>query len=260
MHDELTQSKTAPETATPTMTPRLPSPTYIPSTIATPRPLIAPHDRGQLTSASAAEAAGVPASNAIHPGENMPTKQPKTRRNWLMRHLFPHNHTISLFQPRPYSTPLCFSVSKSTVRAAIVSLLRSWKRYGVCDVTCDRTDPTKDVVRMRVDRINSLGIKAVEVEIEVFGVIERETKVNGSGTGEVRKGLAVARVRQVGGAGSSFWRVVDEMEKGLGMTDRGSRRGSRDGEGTAGADRPKGVLIERGERWDEMSRVLYGVE
>lgn len=61
--------------------------------------------------------------------------------NWLSRFL----------HIKPASKTLCFHVGRGKVRGDLVRLLRDWQRFGVRDITFDRTANT---INARVDKIN----------------------------------------------------------------------------------------------------------
>ena len=52
---------------------------------------------------------------------------------------------------KPANRALCFQVRRGKVRRELEHLLRDWQRYGVRDVTCDRTTM---VITARVDKNN----------------------------------------------------------------------------------------------------------
>ncbi|KAL1644514.1 serine/threonine-protein kinase gin4 [Didymella pomorum] len=109
--------------------------------------------------------------------------------NWLSRFL----------HIKPASRTLCFHVGRGKVRGDLVRLLRDWQRFGVRDVTFDRTANT---INARVDKINHLNIKPVSFVIELFVVLEHGNRAN----------LCLARFTQIRGAASSFRKVVDIVE------------------------------------------------
>lgn len=61
--------------------------------------------------------------------------------NWLSRFL----------HIKPATKTLCFHVGRGKVRGDLVRLMRDWQRFGVRDVTFDRTANT---INARVDKIN----------------------------------------------------------------------------------------------------------
>lgn len=66
---------------------------------------------------------------------------PEVQMNWLSRFL----------HIKPATKTLCFHVGRGKVRGDLVRLLRDWQRFGVRDVTFDRTANT---INARVDKIN----------------------------------------------------------------------------------------------------------
>jgi hypothetical protein len=61
------------------------------------------------------------------------------------------NWLSSFLHIKPASRTLCFHVGRGKVRGDLVRLLRDWQRFGVRDVTFDRTANT---INARVDKIN----------------------------------------------------------------------------------------------------------
>jgi serine/threonine-protein kinase HSL1 (negative regulator of Swe1 kinase) len=61
--------------------------------------------------------------------------------NWLSRFL----------HIKPASKILCFQVGRGKVRQDLVRLLRDWQRFGVRDVSFDRST---NVINARVDKSN----------------------------------------------------------------------------------------------------------
>lgn len=55
-------------------------------------------------------------------------RQIEPRQNWLAK----------LFNVKPSSKFICFSVSKQRARQEIVTILKEWKRYGMRDVQVDK--------------------------------------------------------------------------------------------------------------------------
>lgn len=66
---------------------------------------------------------------------------PEVQMNWLSRFL----------HIKPATKTLCFHVGRGKVRGDLVRLLRDWQRFGVRDVTYDRTANT---INARVDKTN----------------------------------------------------------------------------------------------------------
>ncbi|KAF3046025.1 hypothetical protein E8E12_010447 [Didymella heteroderae] len=117
------------------------------------------------------------------------TGPPEIQMNWLSRFL----------HIKPATKTLCFHVGRGKVRGDLVRLLRDWQRFGVRDITYDRTANT---INARVDKINHLNIKPVSFVIELFVVLEHGNRAN----------LCLARFTQTRGAASSFRKVVDVVE------------------------------------------------
>ncbi|KAF2263474.1 Pkinase-domain-containing protein [Lojkania enalia] len=116
-------------------------------------------------------------------------RPPEIQTNWLSRFL----------HIKPASKVLCFQLRRGRVRGDLVRLLRRWQRFGVRDVTYDRTT---NVINARVDKNNHLKIKPVSLVIELFVVLEHGRNAN----------LTLVRFTQTRGAASSFRRVVDVVE------------------------------------------------
>lgn len=66
---------------------------------------------------------------------------PEVQMNWLSRFL----------HIKPATETLCFHVGRGKVRGDLVRLLRDWQRFGVRDVTFDRSVNT---INARVDKVN----------------------------------------------------------------------------------------------------------
>ena len=69
------------------------------------------------------------------------TRQIEPQRNWLAK----------LFNVKPASKLICFTVSKSRARVEIVKVLKEWRRYGIRDV---QTDKARSLVFARVAKKN----------------------------------------------------------------------------------------------------------
>lgn len=69
------------------------------------------------------------------------TRQIEPQRNWLAK----------LFNVKPASKMICFTLSKSRARAEIVRVLKEWRRYGIRDV---QTDKARSLVFARVANKN----------------------------------------------------------------------------------------------------------
>lgn len=77
--------------------------------------------------------------------------------------------------------------------------MKEWQRHGVRDLEFSREHNS---ITARVDKVNSLDIKAVSFRVELFVVLEHGCKV----------GLSIARFVQVKGAASGFRRVLEVVE------------------------------------------------
>lgn len=63
-------------------------------------------------------------SNNSDPG----SRQIEPQQNWLAK----------LFNVKPASKTICFSVSNRRARQEIVTILKEWKRYGIRDIQVDK--------------------------------------------------------------------------------------------------------------------------
>jgi serine/threonine-protein kinase HSL1 (negative regulator of Swe1 kinase) len=75
---------------------------------------------------------------------------PDVQMNWLSRFL----------HIKPASKTLCFHVGRGKVRGDLVRLLRDWQRFGVRDVTFDRTANT---INARVDKMNRKSPSSIQL-------------------------------------------------------------------------------------------------
>lgn len=100
---------------------------------------------------------------------------------------------------KPASKLVCFTLPRGRARQELVILLREWQRHGVRDLEYSRE---RNSITARVDKVNSLDIKAVAFRVELFVVLEHGRKA----------GLSVARFVQVKGAASGFRRVLEVVE------------------------------------------------
>jgi serine/threonine-protein kinase HSL1 (negative regulator of Swe1 kinase) len=104
---------------------------------------------------------------------------------------------------KPASKLVCFTIPRGRARQELVVLLKEWQRHGVRDLEYSREHNS---ITARVDKVNSLDIKAVAFRVELFVVLEHGHKV----------GLSVARFVQVKGAASGFRRVLEVVEGVMG--------------------------------------------
>jgi hypothetical protein len=100
---------------------------------------------------------------------------------------------------KPASKLVCFAIPRGRARQELVLLFKEWQRHGVRDLEYSRENNS---ITARIDKINSLDIKAVAFRVELFVVLERGCKV----------GLSIARFVQVKGAASGFKRVLEVVE------------------------------------------------
>jgi serine/threonine-protein kinase HSL1 (negative regulator of Swe1 kinase) len=100
---------------------------------------------------------------------------------------------------KPASKLVCFTIPRGRARQELVILLKEWQRHGVRDIEYSREHNS---ITARVDKVNSLDIKAVAFRVELFVVLEHGHK----------SGLSVARFVQVKGAASGFRRVLEVVE------------------------------------------------
>ena len=110
-----------------------------------------------------------------------------------------HSWFARFLHVKPAKRVLCLSIPRDRTLREIHSVLRDWRRYGVRDVTIDKSSNKITAV---VDERNSLGVKPVTLLCEVFPVAMKGRA----------GGMAVARFSQVKGAKSSFSRAVEGME------------------------------------------------
>ncbi|TAQ88187.1 hypothetical protein B7494_g3480 [Chlorociboria aeruginascens] len=134
------------------------------------------------------------------------TRQIEPQRNWLAK----------LFNVRPASKFICFSVSKRRARKEVTNILKEWKRYGIRDVQVDKI---RNIVFGKVAAKNFLDMKEVAFAGEIMTVIEHGK----------RSYLSIARFTQERGAASSFHKVVETLEtvlkcRGLLVADERKKR------------------------------------
>lgn len=163
----------------------------------------APDGDDSVSFSSAGPASKADAQSSSTAGQRRPV-QPQ--QHWLAR----------FFHIKPASTTLCFESNKVRMRREIATLLRSWKKYGLRDVTVDKRH---SIVFGRVDADNFLKIRPVSFACEVFAVLDHGRRAQ----------LSVARFTQEKGAASSFYRVVSTVEdtlrhRGLLVADSKKRR------------------------------------
>ncbi|KAK5130319.1 hypothetical protein LTR08_002205 [Meristemomyces frigidus] len=137
-----------------------------------------------------------------------------TERSWFAR----------FFHIKPAVKVLCFSIPRGRARQELVLLLKEWQRHGIRDLEYSRETNT---ITARVDKSNSLEIKAVAFRVELFVVLEHGKKV----------GLSIARFVQVKGAASGFRRVLEVVD---------------------GVMRGRGWLVEDEEKWKALCEVVGG--
>ncbi|EPE25708.1 Protein kinase-like (PK-like) [Glarea lozoyensis ATCC 20868] len=119
-------------------------------------------------------------------------RQIEPQQNWFAK----------LFNVKPATKYICFSVSRRRARQEITSVLREWRRYGIRDVQVDKE---RNIVFGKVGAKNFLDMKEVAFAAEVMTVIEHGK----------RSALSIARFTQERGAASSFQKVVETMESVL---------------------------------------------
>lgn len=148
------------------------------------------------------------------PTTTTPSSSTNPTRSWFARflHLKPITHSI------------CFAIPRARARSELVLLLKEWQRHGIRDLQFSKASNT---ITARVDRQNSLDIKAVSFRIELFVVLEHGQRV----------GLAIARFVQVKGAASGFRRVIEVVD---------------------GVMRERGWLVEDEEKWGALCDVVGG--
>lgn len=133
------------------------------------------------------------------------------------RDLGVQQHWIARFlHIKPLVRMLVFQTTRGRARGEIVRLLDNWRVHGLKDVIVDKP---RNLVFGKLGPVNALGLKEVEFVIELFVVLEKGR----------RKGLSIARWTQRTGAGSSFKRVVQEVEarfdnKGLLVKDKSMKK------------------------------------
>ncbi|KAG0651271.1 Serine threonine-kinase HSL1 [Hyphodiscus hymeniophilus] len=109
------------------------------------------------------------------------------------------NWFAKLFNVKPASKIICFSVSDRRARQEIVTILKEWKRYGIRELQVDKK---ANRVFGKVVAKNFLDMKEVAFAAEVMKVIEHGRKSQ----------LSIARFTQEFGAASSFHKVVETLE------------------------------------------------
>ncbi|TVY83053.1 Serine/threonine-protein kinase [Lachnellula suecica] len=139
----------------------------------------------------------VEAQRQSHSGRYSNHEDPRARQiepqqNWLAK----------LFNVKPASKFICFSVSRRRARQEITTVLREWKRYGLRDVQVDKE---RNIVFGKVGEKNYLDMKEVAFAGEIMTVIEHGK----------RSQLSIARFTQEIGAASSFHKVVETLESVL---------------------------------------------
>ena len=129
------------------------------------------------------------------------------------------NWFAKFFHIKPATRVMCLSVNKMRARKDLVKILRNWHKYGLRDVVSERR-ASGDVVRGRVDacnckwcanlprafmtdRLADLHIKPVNFHAYLYCVLEHGRKAN----------LSIMKFTQEKGAASSFYRVVETLEK-----------------------------------------------
>ena len=156
---------------------------------------------------------------------DLKSRQIEPQRSWIAK----------LFNVKPASKFICFSVSKRKARHEISKILREWKQYGIRNVQVDKE---RNVVFGRVAAKNcrfmsttgfekwiflltipDLNLKEVAFAGEIMTVIEHGK----------RSRLSIARFTQERGAASSFHKVVETLEtvlksRGLLVADERKRR------------------------------------
>lgn len=135
-------------------------------------------------------------------------------RSWFAR----------FFNIKPAVKALCFSIPRGRARQELVLLFKEWQRHGVRDLEYSRETNT---ITARVDKQNTLDIKAVTFRVELYVVLEHGRKV----------GLSIARFVQVKGAASGFRRVLEVVD---------------------GVMRGRGWLVEDEEKWNALCEVVAG--
>ncbi|KAF2083227.1 Pkinase-domain-containing protein [Saccharata proteae CBS 121410] len=110
-------------------------------------------------------------------------------QNWLARFL----------HIKPASHLMCFQIGRGRARQELVRILREWRKYGIRDITFDRS---ANIVRASVDKENHLKLKPVTFVAELFVVLEHGRRAQ----------LCIVRFTQVRGAASSFRRVVHILD------------------------------------------------
>lgn len=117
----------------------------------------------------------------------------------------PYNWFARLLQVKPASMTLVFEASRIHVIKEVRSILRDWKRFGVREIVIDKHEGR---IWASLNADNSLGVKPVEIVVQVFAVVyTANKKLRNAG------GMSIAKMEQVKGAKSSFDRCAHEMQR-----------------------------------------------
>lgn len=160
-------------------------------------------------------------SESLHVGSESPvpgfvgsnTKHHTTPRSIQVN----QNWFAKFFHIQPATKIICLNVSRPKARREVVKALKDWKKYGLRDVTVDKT---RNLVFGRVDQVNCvwflvmllvyqmltvllvLKLKPVQFAGELFRVVEYGHRAN----------LSIIRFTQERGAASSFYKVVETLQ------------------------------------------------
>ena len=119
----------------------------------------------------------------------------------------PQNWLARLLNLKPATLTLYLCISKAQARREITLMFRSWRAYGLRDISIGKSPSTAaTTISARVDKQNALDIKEVEIAVDLYTVLFRGRKA----------GMSVARLRQVRGSKGSFLRVGKGLEGLLG--------------------------------------------
>ena len=110
----------------------------------------------------------------------------------------PQNWFTRFFNVKPAKRIIGMQVPKLRAMKEIRGVLRDWRRYGMRDILVDKA---AGIIHCKVSTENTLGIKPVEIAIEIYTVLSKGRKA----------GLCIARVSQEKGAKSSFDKVAKTL-------------------------------------------------
>ncbi|EMC94698.1 hypothetical protein BAUCODRAFT_558349 [Baudoinia panamericana UAMH 10762] len=152
------------------------------------------------------------ASSPAPSSNDGPPDSAEAERSWFSR----------FFNLKPAAKILCFSIPRGRARQELVILFREWQRHGIRDLQYSRETNT---ITARVDKQNTLDIKAVSFRVEMFAVLEHGRKA----------GLSIARFVQIKGAASAFSKVIEVVD---------------------GVMRCRGWMVEDGDKWRALCEVV----